>query len=55
MVVLGVDPHKQTHTVVAVDETGKPLGQLTVTARRDGHLRAGALGGRFRWSAAVGG
>jgi transposase len=39
MVILGVDPHKQTHTVVAVDENGKQLGQLTVKARREGHLR----------------
>jgi transposase len=39
MVVLGVDPHKQSHTVVAVDETGRQLGQLTVKARPSGHLR----------------
>jgi transposase len=39
MVVLGVDPHKQTHTVVAVDENGKQIGQLTVKARGDGHLK----------------
>jgi transposase len=41
MVVLGVDPHKHSHTVVAVDEAGRRLGQLTVSARagRDGQLR----------------
>lgn len=53
MVVLGVDPHKQTHTVVAVDENGKRLGQLTVRARRAGHLRvlrwAGGFGEGRRW------
>jgi len=48
MVVLGVDPHKQTHTVVAVDENGKRLGQLTVKARRQGHLRA------LRWARGFG-
>lgn len=53
MVVFGVDPHKQTHTVVAVDEAGKQLGQLTVKARRAGHLRlvkwAARFGGPRRW------
>ena len=39
MVVLGVDPHKQTYTVVAVDQTGRQLAQLTVSARPDGQLR----------------
>src|SRR4029453_14135261 len=39
MVVLGVDPHKQTYTVVAVDQTGRKLAQLTVSARTDGQLR----------------
>ena len=39
MVVLGVDPHKQTYTVVAVDQTGRQLAQLTVSARTDGQLQ----------------
>lgn len=39
MVVLGVDPHKQSYTVVAVDQTGRQLAQLTVSARTDGQLR----------------
>jgi transposase len=39
MVVLGVDPHKKTHTVVAVDEAGRELSQLTVPATTAGHLR----------------
>jgi transposase len=33
MVLLGVDPHKDTHTVVAVDEAGRQLDQMTVPAR----------------------
>jgi len=39
IVVFGVDAHKRTHTVVACDETGKELAQLTVTATAEGHLR----------------
>jgi transposase len=37
MMVVGVDPHKETHTAVAVDELGRKKAQLTVRARRDGH------------------
>jgi transposase len=32
MVTLGIDAHKRTHTVVAVDEAGRELGQRTTTA-----------------------
>jgi len=32
MVTLGIDAHKRTHTVVAVDEVGCELGQKTTTA-----------------------
>ena len=32
MVTLGIDAHKRTHTVVAVDEVGRQLGQKTTTA-----------------------
>jgi transposase len=38
MMVAGVDPHKQTHTAVAVDALGRKQAVKTVTARRDGHL-----------------
>ena len=38
MIVVGVDAHKQTHTLVAVDEVGRKLGERTVSATRDGHL-----------------
>ena len=40
MVTLGVDAHKRTHTVVAVDEAGRELGQRTVAATSSGHLDA---------------
>ncbi len=48
MVLLGVDPHKDTHTVVAVDHAGRQLDQTTVAARTPGH---GELLGwaRRRW------
>ena len=37
MVLLGIDPHKDTHTVVAVDPAGRQLDQTTVAARTLGH------------------
>jgi len=40
MTVVGVDAHKRTHTLVAVDELGRKLGERTVTATSDGHLQA---------------
>ena len=36
MVTIGVDPHKQTHTGVAVDPLGVQIAQLTVAARGEG-------------------
>ena len=38
MVVIGVDAHKRTHTVVAVDEAGRKLTERTAPATADGHL-----------------
>ena len=32
MVILGIDAHKRTHTVVAVDDAGRQLGQKTTMA-----------------------
>ena len=40
MVTVGVDAHKRTHTLVAVDEVGRKLGEKTVRATSDGHLEA---------------
>lgn len=37
VVVLGVDVHKKTHTIVAVDAVGRQLGELTVRATDAGH------------------
>jgi transposase len=55
MVVLGIDAHKRTHTVVAVDELGRQLGvrvtQATTTAA---HLELARWADRFgcerRWA-----
>ena len=47
MVIIGVDLHKRTHTVVAVDETGRKLGEKTAPATPDGHLELRAWAGRF--------
>lgn len=48
MVVVGVDAHKRTHTLVAVDESGRKLAEKTVAATSDGHLEAVAWA--RRWS-----
>jgi transposase len=54
MVTLGVDAHKRSHTVVAVDEHGRRLATLTVKATDAGHLRAldwaRELEGERRWA-----
>lgn len=53
MVVLGVDPHKKTHTVVAVDPAGRQLAMITVPATTAGHLKLARWAARFpqrRWA-----
>ncbi len=38
MIVIGIDPHKRTHTAVVVNQTtGEHRGELTVDARQGGH------------------
>ncbi len=38
MIVIGVDPHKQTHTAAAVERaTGEFVGERTIQARSEGH------------------
>jgi transposase len=36
MLTIGIDPHKQTHSGVAVDPLGVQIAQRTVGARREG-------------------
>lgn len=47
MVVIGVDAHKRTHTLVAVDELGRKLGERTVAATSEGHLQAVLWAGQW--------
>jgi transposase len=38
VIVIGIDPHKRTHTAAAVERTsGEPRGERTVKAREPGH------------------
>jgi transposase len=55
MVILGIDAHKRTHTAVAVEETGRPLGTRVTTATSTAaHLDlvrwAGQFGGERVWA-----
>jgi transposase len=55
MVVLGIDAHKRTHTVVAVDETGRQLGvRVTQSTSTAAHLELVVWAERFgrerRWA-----
>ncbi|WP_314174993.1 IS110 family transposase [Streptomyces winkii] len=54
MLVIGVDPHNDSHTLVAVDVAGRKRGQLTVPARQEGRLRRVTWARRFdepvRWA-----
>ena len=47
MVMLGVDAHKATHTIVAADGNGRQLAQCTVAATEAGHLEALRFAARF--------
>ena len=38
MVTFGVDAHKRTHTIVAVNDRGTPVGQTTVGTTSQDHL-----------------
>jgi transposase len=40
MVIVGVDVHKRTHTLVAVNEVGRKLGEKVVKAAAVGHAEA---------------
>jgi len=47
MVVLGVDAHKRNHTVVAVDEVGRELGERTTGTTTADHLQLLAWAQQF--------
>lgn len=44
MAIIGVDAHKKSHTLVAIDEVGRKVGEQTVPATDDGHAKA------IRWA-----
>ena len=44
MVMIGIDPHKRTHTAVAVDEREAVIGERLV------HARAGQVGELVAWA-----
>lgn len=48
MVIVGVDAHKRTHTLLAIDGVGRKLGEKTVTATTEGH-REGLVWARRRF------
>jgi transposase len=54
MVILGIDAHKRTHTVVVVDERGRKLGERTVGTTTADHLEllvwASRFGAERRWA-----
>jgi transposase len=55
MVILGIDAHKRTHTVVAIDEVGRQLGEKTTMATTtEAHLELVRWADRFgaprRWA-----
>jgi len=47
MVTLGVDAHKRSHTIVAIDGVGRKVGHKTVAATPAGHLEALRFAGTF--------
>ena len=49
MVIIGVDSHKRTHTLVAVDGTGRKLAERTLATSPTGHLEV--LRFARRWQA----
>lgn len=53
MIVVGIDPHKATHTAIAVNSNGAVIDQITVKARDTGHqqlLGWAACHGQVLWA-----
>lgn len=40
MMTIGVDSHKRSHTLVAVDDVGRTVAQTSIEATPDGHVEA---------------
>lgn len=52
-VIIGIDPHMRSHTAVAVDGTGRKLGQVTVGAAAADLVRL--LDWATQWDGPLGG
>jgi hypothetical protein len=54
MLVFGIDAHKRTHTIVAINERGRPVGQRVINATSEDHLAllawAEQLGDQRLWA-----
>jgi hypothetical protein len=52
--ILGIDAHKRSHTVVVIDEHGRQLGAKTVATTTADHLRllqwAAQFGDQRQWA-----
>jgi len=46
--MIGVDAHKRSHTLVAIDEAGRKLAEKTVPATPEGHLLVARWAGRWQ-------
>jgi transposase len=46
-VMIGVDPHKASHTAAALDEHGHLLGQQRIAASVDGYQQLRRWAGRW--------
>lgn len=46
-ITIGVDAHKKTHALIAVDAVGRPLGEKTLPTSTEGHLAAGRWAGQY--------
>ena len=55
MVTFGVDAHKRTHTIVAVDDRGRSLGQTDDRHHQQRSSRPGPVGGQIRRGAPLSG
>lgn len=54
MVIVGIDAHKRSHTAVAVDASGRRLGQRTIGTTSEDHLALLGLGRAIRAATQLG-
>jgi hypothetical protein len=49
MVMIGIDPHKRTHTGVAIDDGAQVFGERLVRATSQAGAGAAGVGQASRW------